>query len=182
MKFISLPVNLNDSQYIVSELTGDLLVMKRQLISYNSLDSIKLCNALSLCDNPYKLFFWQNISPIKYISKEIKIHARIIIFLSRINFFLAKQYASIKSEVFADSSEAISYFHSITTKKEMNNLCLPRTLFAAKTSKLFDNDGVIFIGVFLPSRSMHSWIIEKNIQPDPEDNIWHQFRPIAAIF
>ena len=49
------------------------------------------------------------------------------------------------------------------------------------STEIFNEEGVVFIGAFLPSRAMHAWVIEKGIQPDQRDNIWHQYRPIAAI-
>jgi len=41
---------------------------------------------------------------------------------------------------------------------------------------------VIFIGVFLPSKSMHAWIIEDGIQPDPSDTMWINFQPVAVLY
>jgi hypothetical protein len=60
-------------------------------------------------------------------------------------------------------------------------LCLPRSLFVSKTSIEFQNSGAVLIGVYLPSRIMHAWVIEGGAQQDQQDKIWHQFKPIAAI-
>jgi hypothetical protein len=185
MRFIPLPTYFNNSQYVVSEFTGDLLIHQRSVSGSRSLitTSEKLTKALSLCDNPYKLENIQNnIDKLEPSNRNIRNKARFLILFCRFNFFLAKQYASFKTRIFSDSAHAISYFHSITANDDKNSLCLPRTFFAAKTSKIFDKEGVIFIGAFLPSRLMHAWIVENGIQPDPKDNIWHQFRPVAAIY
>jgi hypothetical protein len=182
MKFISLPSNFNNYQYSMSELTGDLLIQhgKINIRPYTLCD--KVSEALLFCDNPYELDISKNPdSESEPASKKLRNIARILVLLCRVNFFLAKQYASLKTRVFPDSAHAITYFHSITAKDDINTLCLPRTLFAAKTSSAFDKEGVIFIGAFLPSKLMHAWIIENGIQPDTRDNSWHQFRPIAAI-
>ena len=166
----------------MSELTGDLLIQHGKINIRPYTPCEKVSEALLFCNNPYELDISKNPdSESEHISKNLRIKARILVLFCRINFFLAKQYASFKTQFFSDSGHAIAYFHSITANDEINRLCLPRTLFAAKTSKIFDKEGVVFVGAFLPSRSMHAWIIEKGIQPDPRDNIWHQFRPIAAI-
>jgi hypothetical protein len=39
----------------------------------------------------------------------------------------------------------------------------------------------LIIGVFLPSRAMHAWIIENHMQPDPQDRSWTSFQPVALI-
>jgi len=41
---------------------------------------------------------------------------------------------------------------------------------------------VIFIGVFLPSNTMHAWIIEDGKIVDPYDGIWLNFQPVAALY
>jgi hypothetical protein len=58
---------------------------------------------------------------------------------------------------------------------------MARCLFAASTSKLFREKGAILIGVFLPTNSLHSWIIEEGKIADPNDNIWINYQPIAMI-
>jgi hypothetical protein len=182
MKFISLPSNFNNYQYSMSEWTGDLLIQHSKIDNSQYLPCEKVSKALLFCNNPYDLDINRNPeSESEPISKNLRNKARILVLLCRFNFFLAMQYASLKTRVFPDSAHAIAYFHSITAKDDINSLCLPRTLFAAKTSKAFDMEGVILMGAFLPSRLMHAWIIEKCVQPDARDNSWHQFRPIAAI-
>jgi hypothetical protein len=59
--------------------------------------------------------------------------------------------------------------------------CLQKTLLAAKTSRSFASDGVLFIGANLPTGHMHAWIIEKNTQPDPVDRHWISYQPLFAI-
>ena len=59
--------------------------------------------------------------------------------------------------------------------------CLQKTLLAAKTSRSFASDGVLFIGANLPTGNMHAWIIEKKTQPDPADRHWISYQPLVAI-
>jgi hypothetical protein len=49
-------------------------------------------------------------------------------------------------------------------------------------SRKFADMGVVLIGVFLPSRSLHAWIIEDGMQPDSSDKQWINFQPVAAVF
>ena len=83
--------------------------------------------------------------------------------------------------IFENSNQAIVIFREITKDKNQSDLCLPRSFFAAVTSKKFKESGAVFIGVFLPSTSMHAWVIEDNIQPDFEDNIWFNYQPVAVL-
>ena len=41
---------------------------------------------------------------------------------------------------------------------------------------------MIFIGVFLPTKLMHAWIIESGELADQFDDIWINFQPVAAIY
>ena len=143
----------------------------------------KLQKALDFCDNPYLM------PPSGIDSKESLNRsprearkAERLISLCRLNFFLARKYAAFSTPIFPDSKEAIDFFHNSTPRSDRSSLCLPRSLFAAKTSQGFKDKGVIFIGTFLPSRQMHAWIIEDGEQPDPCDKIWHLYKPVAAIY
>ena len=77
-------------------------------------------------------------------------------------------------------SDAYEHFRSISGLKQ-DTLCLPRTLFAAKTSREFKKSGVLFIGVLLASKQMHAWIVEDGRICDQRDTRWVDYRPVAAI-
>ena len=181
MKFISLPVNFNNEQYLVSEFSGNLLIQQRGKKHRADKLPEKLSRALVECNQPYNLksnqYIKKNLNNFPDYSRK----ANLMILFCRISLFAAKQYACFQAGIFCNSAQSINYFYSVTSKEEANSLCLPRALFAAKTSEIFNEEGVVFIGAFLPSRAMHAWVIEKGIQPDQRDNIWHQYRPIAAI-
>lgn len=184
MKFLSLPYLVGSLEYSVCPWTGDLLVVERE--SKNQVTSClpeKVKIALDLCDNPYRLKRSNdNLNKELIQVKRVKLTKKILTFFCSFNFLLARKYSDFKGIYFSDSASAINFFYSITPSYQINKLCLPRALFAAKTSNIFDKEGVIFIGAFLPSRSMHAWVIEKGAQPDARDEIWHQYRPIAAIY
>jgi len=40
---------------------------------------------------------------------------------------------------------------------------------------------VLFIGAEIATYNMHAWIIEDNEQPDFEDRVWINYRPLLAI-
>ena len=138
--------------------------------------------ALNSNNNPYSL---SNINEINHeiiTSSLLNIYGINLSKVSVLSFYLAKKYSSLRMKEFENSIQAINYFRSIERLKDQNNLCLPRTLFAASKSKLFKEKGVIFIGIFLPSTNLHAWIIEDGCQPDREDIIWTNYQPIAAIY
>ena len=185
MKFLSLPFVVGNREYSVCPWTGDLLVVetkcKKNQVTSSLPEKVKI--ALALCDNPYRLKrSHDNLNTELIQVKRGKITKKILTFFCSLNFLLARKYSDIKGIYFSDSASAINFFYSITPSYQINKLCLARALFAAKTSSAFDKEGVIFIGAFLPSRSMHAWVIEKGSQPDARDEIWHQYRPIAAIY
>jgi hypothetical protein len=146
-------------------------------------DGEKVARSLALCDNPYHLdppgiaasttAEWQN--PRRGVGM-----ANLLIKLCRQQFWLACLSASWRKPLFASSAEAIAFFRA-TVDGDQATLCLPRALFAAKTSGAFAADGVILIGVFLPARSMHAWVIEGGALADPQDDQWINYQPVAAL-
>lgn len=92
------------------------------------------------------------------------------------------RYASYQKPINRDAAEAIAAFCDTIGYKNQKDLCLPRALYAAKTSQRFKEHGVIFIGVFLPSRAMHAWVVEGGQLSDPFDSEWLHHRPVAALY
>lgn len=163
-------------------LTGDLLEDSASFSPSTRLP-LKLVSALALCDSPYNL----HQSPPQeslVAGQEAELPRRILFRLINFcaaNFFLARVYSGVNRSVFDNAAHAIAFFRSVVPGQQQRNLCLPRALFAAKTSRAFATSGVVFLGTFLPSRLMHSWVIEAGCQPDPRDDIWTQYRPVAAL-
>jgi hypothetical protein len=159
-------------------LTGDLLSEEREPRPKKY--PAKLQQALQLCNQPYNLLsISSGDQDQNLMAQSAKFGVRKIIYIAKLNFFIARQYAAFKNPVFENSEQAISHFRKMHS--EQNGLCLPRALFAAKTSQAFESSGVVFLGVFLPSSQMHAWVIENQKQPDSMDNIWLHYRPVAAI-
>jgi hypothetical protein len=149
--------------------------------------ALKIRNALERCENPYLLpapadETQQAPSPPLDPEAE-KRAARFVgrlIRLSRRQFFCARLYASWRVPLFATAREAILFFRQ-HAKGDQEVLCLARALFAAKTSRRFADYGAVVIGVFLPSRAMHAWVIEGDDLADPCDGIWINYQPVAML-
>ena len=187
MKLYNIGLHKKSSSFIISSFSGSLIEI---LADYNKSAtnfSKKISKSLHFCNQPYSL----NQKPIesKATSAEPKINlpllskrASQVVYLCRANlFWLAYKYISFLKPSFEDSSQAIAFFRQQVYSAPQDNLCLPRSLFAASASKRFAESGVIVIGVFLPTRNMHAWIIEDGRQPDSHDSMWINFRPVAMI-
>lgn len=183
LKVISLPISTNGSHYFFEPFFGLLLSRKGELSCQISGDISKLDFFLRLNNQPYN--FSYNSFERKSIKKEnsfLDFYAVLLTKFVRLNFFLGRVFTVFGRSNFSNSKEAIAYYRKHVYPNQQNDLCLPRTLFAAATSKIFKESGVIFIGVFLPSKSMHAWIIEDGAHADPEDGIWLNYQPVAALY
>ena len=144
----------------------------------------KLERCLALCDAPYLLapLHTADESADTFVGKRAYrvTLASQAIWLCRRQFYLARLWASFRMPCFDTAAEAIRFFRDHVTG-DQSILCLPRALFAAKTSRRFIADGVLFIGVFLPARSLHAWVIEGGSLADPCDDAWINYRPVAAL-
>ena len=152
-------------------------------IETNTEFNTKINNALILNAEPYKLKSLDSIyAPDVFNSLKFRKYAENLTYATLKSYALGKLFASFKQPHFDNATEAISFYRSCSFIKNQNDLCLPRTLFAASLSKRFKQNGVIFIGVFLPSTAMHAWIIEDGVQSDPYDTMWVNFQPVAALY
>ena len=142
--------------------------------------------AVALCHNPFLIKSLPISNGAQNTSFSKKDHetagrvASIMRCLCSVNFFLARLYASLPQPLFESAGEAISFFRS-HFHEDQDSLCLPRALFAAKTSRRFQRDGVVLVGAFLPARDMHAWVIEGGSQADQEDCSWTNYQPVAAL-
>jgi hypothetical protein len=185
MKITKLPIYRDDKSYMFEPYTGLLLERKSntKLDFKTNLDT-KVSFALKLNDKPYTLEKPRkhettliNTSKIRY-----QLYAKLLIRTCKVSFLFTRILTIFRFPFFENSTEAIIAFRKIAPVSIQNDLCLPRALFAAVTSKKFKEKGVVFIGVFLPSKSMHAWVIEDGVQPDPYDDLWVNFQPVAAIW
>lgn len=184
MQLFQIPLRIGETVYRIEPFTGSLIYSCSKKFKYNDKYPQKLKKALLQCDGPYQLI--PNEADI-YKSTQVAINkknrfiSKELIIFCKWNFALARRFASIGQCHHKDAKESIDVFRRISPGIAQNNFCLPRVLFAARMSQKFQECGVIFIGVFLPSKSMHAWIIEDCVQPDEKDLIWTHFKPVAAL-
>jgi hypothetical protein len=186
MELIKLPLYTTHSYYVLSSFFGHLLRIPFSVksSSYQNKLPPKLASVLNYCARPYTLQPNLHLSQgdeSKKLSLRPKLFLSCLMMVSRFNFWLAYKFLSVARPCFTSSVDAIKYFRSETCRFDQNTLCLVRCLFGAAHSKKFKKEGAVLIGVFLPSREMHAWIIESGFQPDPLDSIWVNFEPVAAI-
>ena len=183
MKFLSLPIYQNNTIYFLEPFTANLFSKKAETQKANQvLHSEKVIAALKQCDNPYLLKPDATSSSPITTSQYLKYFGNSLTKACKQAFWLARIITVFGKPLFNATSDAIMTYRKLYPIELQQDLCLPRTLFAASTSKSFKEKGVIFIGVFLPSRNMHAWIIEDGMQPDPYDTIWINYQPVAALY
>jgi len=141
----------------------------------------KLSNSFEKVMNPYLLKSQKRFGEVPYYNNIDILYAKLLVILCKRSFILALLLSKIRIVRFNDAVDAISVFRDIFPKHNQKTLCLPRSLFAASASREFRRSGVLFIGVFLPSRHMHAWLIENDSHPDNLDDIWICYQPVATI-
>ena len=184
MRLKSIPLQNENHFYFFEPITGSLLYKegdnKKIKETKNEIPKFKSCS--DCCTNPYLL---QKYYPKKHTSNNnyfLMQYVKFLVWLCKYSFLLGKTFSKLGISCFDTTEAAILFFRKCFPGAIQNDLCYPRTLFAASTSRLFKEKGVIFIGVFLPSKSMHAWIIEDSKQPDIYDNMWINFQPVAVIY
>lgn len=188
MKSIVLSKEYNGRYFFISPITGNLCVGNQPLSKKTIPQLIK--KALDYCENPYTLnstnFIERKISlnsvPANSANRIDRINKNFL-WLGNRNFLVSSIYSSFQNPFFESTIDAFDYISQMEIHKEkFGELCLQRALLAAKISKSFKKNGVIFIGATLPTFNMHAWIIEGDIQPDREDRIWVMYQPLLALY
>lgn len=110
----------------------------------------------------------------------IRLYARLLVWSHKRCYPLLWLFSHLRMNRFENSDEAITAFCRVIHQKQQL-LCMPRSVFAATTSREFKKSGAMFIGVFHPSRHMHAWIIENGHNPCRFDNIWINFKPVCMM-
>lgn len=187
MKLYNIGVQADDGIYYLNRFQGKLIYSRSKCLRVQDTWPKKLSVQLSFCHSPYTICESIELQHDGYLHgsqenrKALQKAFRIVRLWRAKAFCLACGYAALGSPCFSDSAAGIKFFRSNVLVSQQATLCLPRALFAASMSQRFPDAGVVFIGVFLPSRSMHAWIIEDGHQPDKNDSMWVNFRPVAAI-
>jgi len=188
LKHIQLPYYEGDIIWTVCPITGSLLktnMHKNEKMKMKI--PLKVLKAIEFCNQPYSCCLnndSKEVQPreLKLVEKTNKIH-EILLKIGNNRFYLTRLYSSFKHELFNTTVESIFQINSIEIQIELKHrLCLQRAFLAAKISKSFENNGVLFIGAFLPTGDMHAWIIENGVQPDSDDRGWINYRPLLAFY
>lgn len=186
MRFDSVPCCHNGRSYELGSCSGSLRVMTGSRdcrIAKQQKRPRKVEEALALCHHPYNLRAvgtGQNTETTQQAASSGLKSARHLIELCSTQFFLARMYAAWASPLFASAKEASVFFRTYAAG-DQSQLCLARALFSAKTSRRFRAEGVVLIGVFLPARSLHAWVIENGEMADSCDDIWINYQPVATL-
>lgn len=191
LKAVRLPVFSHGSWWSICPYTGSLF--KDDYIDEAAIDFVpdKVERALFYCNNPFSLIpaNASKINPKNYFLNRTdqlkaleKMHTRLLN-IGNHNFFLSRTYANISKKIFETTEVAMMAISSLPLQIEGDGkLCLQKSLLALKTSKTFKDEGVLFIGAFIPTGQMHAWIIEGDMQPDEKDRFWINFRPLLAFY
>jgi hypothetical protein len=192
MRFHSIRLLHGDAHsYLLGGFSGALFarpILKREAPPVDAASPPdKVHAALARCHSPY-LFPAINAAPAAARAMALgpasggKVGRMLcrLIRLCRMQFFLARLYAAWRCPLFDSAREAIAFFRA-HAPGDQAELCLARALFAAKTSRRFPSEGVVLIGVFLPARSLHAWVVEAGEIADVSDDLWINFQPVAVL-
>ena len=184
---ISLRTRYLDKDYKFFFLLGLLIAKKANLkninkdnIISNKLKYPKVKETLSIIENPYLANNIPDIEEVYNSSKFIKLYVKLLIWFQKHFYFGLYLCSKLRLGIFETTTEATQIFCKVNPTNQ-NKLCLPRSIFAMTTSKSFKKKGVLFIGVFHPSRHMHAWILENGHNTYRYDNIWINYKPIGVI-
>lgn len=183
MRLYSCIQHFEEDTYRLSKLNGALLRFAGTKAPPHRMPA-KVQRFIDLCNDPYLLRHdnaYESCEPIRMDDTPARRILRRTLWLATRNFLAARLYAAMSQPLFPNSSAAIRWFHANTPPNLHSRLCLPRSLFAAKTSAAFQHHGAVIIGSLLPTRNMHAWVIEHNAQPDDQDRIWICYRPVAVL-
>lgn len=142
-------------------------------------------SALVNCENPFRCE-WSSLPPSVSIncfdSKRLDLMSRRLFALGNKRFLASVMYSCWNVPLFDNTKLAYAAVSQQAGFKDLpNDRCLQRTLLVAKTSRSFRDHGVLFIGAEFSTGEMHAWIIENGEQPDFDDRMWINYRPLLAM-
>ena len=135
---------------------------------------------LSIVDNPF-LLEQREVDVAGNYSFFLHWYARFLVFSYHHCYPALYLLSFLRLPVFDDAGKANLAFRSILNNKDQSVLCLPRAVFISSTSRRFKKNGAMFIGIFLPTRNMHAWVIEDNKVADIYDYYWTMYTPLAIL-
>lgn len=172
--------------YYFNPFFGFLYSKNKQKKSYKSSDttssfnSVKIDRELSYINNPFLITEVSICSSSKKITNSVRFYAKLLIWCYKHCYPLLYIISKFRFSYFENAQTAIKVFCKISPK-DQKILCLPRSIFAATTSKEFKKNGIMVIGVFHPTRHMHAWIMENGKNSYTNDDIWINYSPVAIM-
>lgn len=173
----------NGTEYFFEGMTGSLLgrPVKEEERKKRDPLSEKAEAALKLVAEPFLLTARPRPELPERISGGVKFYARVLTWLCRRSFLLARLWGRIPLRCYPDAGVATLVYRKLYPGKQQKDLCLPRAFFARSASRNFKESGAMFIGAFLPSVQMHAWVIEDGMHADVFDNGWIDYAPVAVF-
>lgn len=179
MSYQSLNTTFKGRRYRYNALFGWLIGCKKRPKAYVCLNA-KTSGQLEYVDNPYLI-------PVGNLPQKdvtygylIRRYALLLIWLHS-HFYIGLWILShFRFPIFDNAVVSCDVFCDIHPQNQ-HLLCLPRSVFAATTSKSFRKCGIMVIGAFLPSRRMHAWIMENGRNAWRRDVNWINYTPIAVM-
>ena len=181
LKIVSLPVEFNKKSFYFQPFFG-LLLWKEKPMKVEKKLNLKIQKHIDQIVNPFILEKESQQFHLQKKSRILNLKAYLLTHITFFSFYLGLFFSKFLCLRFNNSAEAIHYYRTYIQPNNQHNLCLARSLFAANSSKEFKKNGAIIIGVFLPSNSLHAWIIENNKIADKIDDIWINYQPVAIIY
>jgi hypothetical protein len=176
--------HIEDNFYYEINIFSGNLLKSEHLSPKNQKIPTKIVNALYYINFPFELN-WCSIPKFKNLpskhKKQIDKQNNFFFWLCKKSFFLSILYSFVNRSKFSSTSESFSYVSTLKNHHRGSENCLQRCLLAAKISSSFKKNGVLFIGFSSSSKDMHAWIIEGNVQPDFDDRVWINYKPLLAI-
>jgi len=181
-KFLTINIEFQGKRYFFNRYLG-LLFSQIDKKEKSKIDSNKkIPEPIKFVKYPYQCRNGKDnpITPKENIY--IRLWGVLLTYFLKNSFVLGQIFSRLCFRYFNNTIDAVSFYRKYIHPENQNDLCLSRCLFAAATSKSFKRNGFIFIGVFLPSNSLHAWIIEDGFLVDRYDDSWILYQPVALIY
>lgn len=113
------------------------------------------------------------------VSRGMERWAKLLRWAAHHCFPLLRLLMCFQWNAYPDGRAAVRAFRQLFPSEQQRLLCMSRAAFVATTSRRFRDQGVLFVGAFLPSVQMHAWVVEDGQLVDAGDKIWICYTPIA---
>lgn len=183
LRFHKIPFYDGKFHWQISSLSGSLM-KSEHLFLKKKYQNNKIDSQLYVINNPYEVDWKSDMREPLLSEKDrnkLEAYKRKLFSLGNDRFFRSIFFAFKQRVIFDNSQNAFAYISRYKHFNYGSENCLQRCLLVAKTSKTFKQNGAIFIGAMPSTFEMHAWIIEKSTQPDFQDRVWINYRPLLAI-